>query len=208
MLVIGSILAIILTGAYIFLGMKIAESIVQPDVKIFFWGLYCVTLLTLVNVSLSVFFYSKIAQKQGPLGPRGVKGSLGEKGNNGICTDNNNNNTCKVKTVQVLLEEVIQDYKNESDITPLERKKICNIVNHPDNVTKIKTWGLGNLKTYRNNIKTSEHLAVINDFSLEERISRQNDGSDNLVWLTNLIITGCGETEKVIANQESTTECV
>lgn len=203
MLVMGSILAIILTGAYIFLGMKIAESIVQPDVKIFFWGLYCVTLLTLVNVSLSVFFYSKIAQKQGPLGPRGVKGSIGENGRSGTCET-----SCRVKTVQVLLEEVIQDYKNENDITPLERKKICNIVNEPTNKTKIESWDFRDLQTYRNNIKNPDKLAVINDFSLEERISRQNDGSDNLVWLTNLIITNCGETEKDIANQESTTECV
>ena len=186
MLVIGSILAIILTGAQIFLGMKIAESIVQPDVKIFFWGLYSVTLLTLINVSLSVFFYSKISQKQGPLGPRGIKGSLGEKGDDGDCSGN----SCKVKTVQVLLEEVIQDYKNESDITPLERKKICNIVNEGNNKSIIGGWDLDDLHTYRRNIKRSNHFNVITDFSLEERISRQNDGSDNLIWLKNLIGSG------------------
>ena len=204
MLVIGSILAIILTGAYIFLGMKIAESIVQPDVKIFFWGLYCVTLLTLVNVSLSVFFYSKIAQKQGPLGPRGVKGSIGENGRSGTCET-----SCKVKTVQVLLEEVIQDYKNESDITPLERKKICNIVNHPTNVNNIKNWELPDLVIYRNNIKLPTNFTSIENKSLEERISKQNDGSDNLFWLENLIGQSCGTTTNDIdETQESPTECV
>ena len=205
MLVIGSILAIILTGAYIFLGMKIAESIVQPDVKIFFWGLYSVTLLTLINVSLSVFFYSKIAQKQGPLGPRGIKGSLGEKGDPGNCTENN---TCKVKTVQVLLEEVIQDYKNESDITPLERKKICNIVNHTINKNSIKNWGLGDLQNYRDNIKSPNNFTSIENKSLEERITEQNNGIDNLGWLENLIRSNAGSGNLIDPNNESQTECV
>ena len=58
MIVVGMLLAIALIGAYLFLGMKISESIVHGDIKIFFWALYTVTLLTLVNVSLSAYFYS------------------------------------------------------------------------------------------------------------------------------------------------------
>ena len=84
MIVIGSIIAISLIGAYIFLGMKISESIVNADIKIFFWALYFVTLMTIINVSISSYFYSSIINKKGPLGPRGSKGKMGDKGESGI----------------------------------------------------------------------------------------------------------------------------
>ena len=136
MIVIGIVLALILIGAYIFLGVKVSESIVNSDVTIFFWALYFVTLLTLVNISMSIFFYSNIVNKKGPLGPRGIKGKLGGRGTMGTCTDD----TCKIKTVQLMVEEAIQKYKGEDDITPMERKKICNIINETSNKSKIEQY--------------------------------------------------------------------
>ena len=75
MLVTGIILALGLIGAYIFLGMKLSESIIHNDIKIFFWALYTVTLLTIINLSMSLYFYSSLKDKKGPLGSRGTKGS-------------------------------------------------------------------------------------------------------------------------------------
>ena len=124
MLVTGIILALGLIGAYIFLGMKLSESIIHGDIKIFFWSLYFVTLMTIVNVSMSIYFYSTLKDKKGPLGSRGNKGRMGDRGEPGICTGGD----CKSKTVQIFIEEALQKHYNEDDITPQERKIICNLI--------------------------------------------------------------------------------
>ena len=191
MIVIGSILSIVLISAYIFLGFKISESIVQPDIKIFFWGLYTVTLITLVNISLSIFFYTKISKKKGPLGPRGTKGNMGDKGESGICP---NDNECKIKTVQLMVEESIQKFKEEFDITPDERKKICNIVNNSVNKGKIESWILEDLKIFKSKLDDENiYQDNIKNYELDQRIKRQNHGTDNLEWLENLIIDASSE---------------
>ena len=209
MIVIGSVLAIVLIAAYIFLGMKISESIINADVKIFFWALYTVTLLTIVNLSMSIYFYTNIANKKGPLGPRGLKGKLGEKGDSGNCND-----TCRTKTVQIMVEEAIQKYKDENDITPMERSFICRKINQEDNKQKItNVWTLETLKQFKrflendNQIYSSE--TDIKDNSIDERIVRQNSGADNLNWLNNLIQQALQDTSVQLSNAAGpASECV
>ena len=196
MIVIGSILSIVLISAYLFLGFKISESILQPDVKIFFWGLYTVTLITLVNLSLSIFFYTKIANKKGPLGPRGTKGGIGEKGQDGECKIEVNIKVCKLKTVQLMVEEAIQKYKGESDITPMERKTICNMVNLNANKTKINGWVLVDLKKFKKYLDDTNNLEKIEDLkenTLDQRIQRQNEGKDTCEWVKDLCVKGSEE---------------
>ena len=130
MLVTGIILALGLIGAYIFLGMKLSESIIHDDIKIFFWALYIVTLLTIVNVSMSIYFYSSLKDKKGPLGSRGNKGRMGDRGEPGNCKHSD----CKSKSVQIMIEEALQRHYDESDITPHERKIICNLINNEEPV--------------------------------------------------------------------------
>lgn len=197
MIVIGSILAIVLIGAYIFLGMKISESIVHSDVKLFFWALYTTTLFTLVNISISIFFYSSLYNKKGPLGPRGIKGKLGDAGDSGDC--GSDSDICKVKTVQIMIEEAIQKFKNENDITPDERKRICNIVNSDvpfdgansaqNNKANIQGWNLLKLQAFNEYLNDETNYADndINNYSIDQRIKKQNNGEDNLEWLKSLI---------------------
>lgn len=188
MIVIGSVLAIVLIGAYLFLGMKISETIVNGDVKIFFWALYTVTLISIINVSLSIYFYSTLINKKGPLGPRGLKGSMGDQGTSGNCLVG----TCKTKTVQIMLEEAIQNFKEENDVTPMERKTICNMVNDNSNKSIITSWDLTNLKALRNFLYNESYLNrdiydKLKNNNLDERIKNQNSGSDDLRWLKTLI---------------------
>lgn len=136
MLVTGIVLALALVGAYIFLGMKLSESIIHGDIKIFFWSLYFVTLMTIINVSMSIYFYSSLKDKKGPLGSRGTKGRMGEGGEPGNCKSD-----CKSKSVQIMIEEALQNHYNESDITPHERKIICNLINNEEPVVTTSTSG-------------------------------------------------------------------
>ena len=216
MIVIGSILVIVLIGAYIFLGMKISESIVQNDVKLFFWALYTTTLFTLINISISIFFYSSLYNKKGPLGPRGIKGKLGDAGDSGSC----GGGSCKVKTVQIMIEEAIQNIKNENDITPDERKLICNIVNseisfgssapQQNNKANIQGWDLQKLKAFYEYLNNADNYQTnINNYSIDQRINRQNNGSDNLDWLKTLIRTASQEgSGNSIDPDKTSTECV
>lgn len=220
MIVIGSLLAIILIGAYIFLGMKISESINHNDVKLFFWALYTTTLFTLVNISISIFFYTSLYNKKGPLGPRGIKGKLGDAGDSGSCLGG----SCKIKTVQIMIEEAIQNIKNENDITPEERKLICNIVNSDvpfdgansaqNNKANIQGWDLLKLQAfyaYLNNETNYNTMGNLNNYSIDQRINRQNNGSDNLQWLKTLIQQASNQTQGTgnsIDPDKTSTECV
>mgnify|MGYP006427207997 FL=1 len=198
MIITGMIIAISVIGAYIFLGMKLSESIIHDDIRIFFWALYFVTLLTLVNVSISIYFYSSLKNKKGPLGTRGVKGKMGERGDSGSC----NSDDCKSKTVQIMIEEKIQERYLENDITPRERKKICNIVNFPDNKTNIKTWNMDNLKTFKDSLEIN--LKTLPNMSLINRIKEQDNNNSSLKDLENKIIS---TTTPHLKEGDDTQEC-
>jgi len=198
MIITGMIIAISVIGAYIFLGMKLSESIIHDDIRIFFWALYFVTLLTLVNVSISIYFYSSLKNKKGPLGTRGVKGKMGERGDSGSC----NSDDCKSKTVQIMIEEKIQERYLENDITPRERKKICNIVNHTKNKDTINAWNMGDLKTFKNSLETN--LKTLPNMSLINRIKEQDNNNSSLVELENKIIS---TTTPHLKEGDDTQEC-
>ena len=212
MIVIGSVLAIVLIAAYIFLGMKISESIINADVKIFFWALYTVTLLTIVNLSMSIYFYTNIANKNGPLGPRGLKGKLGGKGDSGNC--NNSGKSCRTKTVQIMVEESIQKAKDENDITPMERSFICRKINQTENKNKItNVWTLETLQQFKQFLEDDNNYQNTNikDNSIDERIVRQNRGEDTLGWLDTLIEAEAAlptDNVKLSGDADPASECV
>lgn len=211
MIVVGMLLAIALIGAYIFLGMKISESIVHDDIKIFFWALYTVTLLTLVNVSLSAYFYSSLKDKKGPLGPRGVKGKMGDSGSDGDCSED-----CRAKTVQILIEQRLEQHYDENDITPLERKTICNLINNEDNTTNpdsdvignkniIKEWDYNDLKIFNENLSFTFDQTK----KLKERIKEQETNNAFEEGLITAIKNATDTfTDNKKLNENMTTECI
>jgi hypothetical protein len=208
MIVVGMLLVIALIGAYLFLGMKISESIVHGDIKIFFWALYTVTLLTLVNVSLSAYFYSSLKDKKGPLGPRGVKGKMGDSGTDGSC----DGGECKAKTVQILIEQRLEQHYDENDITPLERKTICNLINNEDNTTNpignkniIKEWNYEDLKIFNDNLS----FTFPQENKLKQRIKKQEINDDFKKGIIDAI-THATETfsNSKKLNENMTTECI
>lgn len=212
MIVVGMLLVIALIGAYIFLGMKISESIVHDDIKIFFWALYTVTLLTLVNVSLSAYFYSSLKDKKGPLGPRGVKGKMGESGTDGSC----DGEECKAKTVQILIEQRLEQHYDENDITPLERKTICNLINNEDNLTVpdttvtkgnkdiIKGWNYEDLKIFNENLSFTFDQTK----KLKQRIKEQETNNAFEEDLIKAIKKATDTFTDKKLNENMTTECI
>ena len=215
MIVVGMLLAIALIGAYLFLGMKISESIVHDDIKIFFWALYTVTLLTLVNVSLSAYFYSSLKDKKGPLGPRGVKGTMGGSGTDGSCDGESalSRGECKAKTVQILIEQRLEQHYDENDITPLERKTICNLINNEEtkgtdegNKNIIKEWNYEDLKIFNENLSFTFDQTK----KLKQRIKEQETNNAFKAGIINAIkLTTDNFSEPLKRlNENMTTECI
>ena len=65
MIVTWTFLAVILSIGLVFLGVKMASSVKQGDIKIFFIVMYFITLLTFFNLGSSAYFYAKTIKKRG-----------------------------------------------------------------------------------------------------------------------------------------------
>ena len=170
MLTLGIPLVLSLIGAYIFLGIKITESIANEHIKVFFWALYLVTLFTLVNISISIYFYSTILHKRGPLGERGSNGEKGYPGTSEGCSPE-----CKPKTVRLMIEKAIEQKMNEHDITPGERKYICNMVNVDANLKVIKGLDLTQYKAVKTKVEAK--IKEVTKKNLQDRIKDENANS-------------------------------
>lgn len=99
MIVTWSFLAISLFIGFIFLGIKMSETIKHGDIKMFFFGLYFITLVTVINIVLSFYFYHKTIKKKGPIGLRGIQGKPGERGDNGVCEPK----SCKMESIKLAI---------------------------------------------------------------------------------------------------------
>ena len=89
-----------------------------------------------------------------------------------------------------MIEESIQKAKDENDITPMERSFICRKINQTDNKNKItNVWTIDILREFKQYLEDDSKYQNphINDYSIDERIVRQNRGEDNLDWLKTLI---------------------
>jgi hypothetical protein len=128
MIVTWSFIAIILIIGFIFLGIKMAETVKHGDIKIFFLALYTITLITFFNIGISLYFYFKTVKKKGQKGLRGIRGKVGDKGDTGYCEEN-----CKVNSLKLFIIENVRDYvkNNDIDLTNVEQK-VCRYFNFTD----------------------------------------------------------------------------
>ena len=78
-----SILIILILGAFAFLGIKLSSSL--KDLKFLFLVLYGVSIFTVCNIILSIYFFVSLRNKRGSPGPKGKTGPMGDKGIDGDC---------------------------------------------------------------------------------------------------------------------------
>lgn len=89
MIVRGIVLIILVFGAFLFLGLKISESVNLPSIKMFFFALYFMTIFSIFNLCLTIYFFIKLKDKKGRQGRKGLQGIPGDKGVPGNCGQNN-----------------------------------------------------------------------------------------------------------------------
>jgi hypothetical protein len=135
MIVTWTFLAVILSIGLVFLGVKMASSVKQGDIKIFFIVMYFITLLTFFNLGSSAYFYAKTIKKRGQKGPRGLQGNVGERGDSEYCEPTCKENSIKHMVINKIKESVITNKDNVenkicrffSDISDEESEKINNL---------------------------------------------------------------------------------
>ena len=125
MIVKGIILIILIFGALVFLAVKMSESIVKAELKMFFFGLFFVTILTLFNIILSAYFVIKAKDKTGPRGRKGHKGIIGDPGEDGICDEN----SCRKNSVHQMIVNKLETSSNgtKNNLTGDQMKKLCDL---------------------------------------------------------------------------------
>ena len=129
MIVKGIILILLIFAALVFLAVKMSESIVKAELKMFFFGLFFVTILTLFNIILSAYFVIKAKDKTGPRGRKGRKGIIGDPGEDGEC-----NESCKANSVHQMIVNKLEtsDDGTKNNLTEEEMKKLCFLKEHLD----------------------------------------------------------------------------
>ena len=140
MLIKFGILIVLVLGTFLFLGIKISESIKQKEIKMLFFCLYGMSIFTLFNFVISIYFFVTLKHKRGPIGPKGKKGPIGDTGEHRVC----DLNSCFPKSIQ----NIIIDYLESKEVSlgAKERTMICDLSKKitpvtltPDNIGGIKS---------------------------------------------------------------------
>ena len=88
----------------IVLGLNLSRTIETPIIYFLFWLLYIITILSTVNIILSIYYYLAVRNKTGPAGPRGPDGDQGELGDVGKCDPNCRESICTDKIINTVQE--------------------------------------------------------------------------------------------------------
>tara|TARA_A100001015_G_C14964617_1_gene702372 strand:- start:280 stop:891 length:612 start_codon:yes stop_codon:yes gene_type:complete len=166
LLLIISFFAIII--GILLAGLKLAQRIKDVDLKVFFWILYAVSILTFFLIALCIYIYVTFRKKSGPLGPRGFQGYPGDKGDEGRCDQN----LCRARTLAVLMEKIIEDF-NQKSVEQNIRKKLCGFVTFTNSDFShnniLKKWNLMDVKIFRDIFTKQVNSEVeVNDGNLND----------------------------------------
>lgn len=109
MIIKFGILIALIIGALLFVGVKMGEDINVIEVKMFFFILYGMSIFTVFNIVISVYFFTSLRNKRGPPGPKGKPGRLGDRGDHGDCVEEN----CLKKSLETIIVETLEKRLSE-----------------------------------------------------------------------------------------------
>lgn len=91
---------ILVTMLSFIIGNILSNKIDDPTMKVLFWFMYLITIMTIAVIGMVIFFYFILKDKRGPPGMRGVVGEGGEGGDVGKCQQGCRNQICYKKTIK------------------------------------------------------------------------------------------------------------
>jgi hypothetical protein len=111
------IVIIISISLYFWIGFNIFNNYKNENTNaLYFYIIYGIFFIILINILCLLNFYSKIINKTGYPGEIGDIGDKGNRGENGTCTVNCNKNKCKDKFIDVINEKYKELYKTDKTI--------------------------------------------------------------------------------------------
>ena len=204
MLVLLIILTLSVIFGFLLLGIKLSETIKEADNKLLFWILYIVTLLSFLQLTISIIFFIKYRKKVGPLGPRGFMGERGDSGDKGKCGDEEDGKACRKKSLMLLIEKNFRGSLGR-ELNKTELENIYNFVYK--NEFKIRHDGMIALISGNNPLKlgktTYEDLNKFNSILISEIEIQLEENRNNLESQTNIITEVLTNMEKYIIEEES-----
>ena len=99
MLVIILLLIIFLLYIFLYGAAKLYVKVGKSDYQYILWGLYAVTIITVLEIIFCIYLYANYRTKDGELGPRGYQGDPGPDGDKGKCVQDN----CKKELLVIIL---------------------------------------------------------------------------------------------------------
>jgi len=90
----------------VFCGLEFSSSLSSYAEIIIFWLLYVITIFTIVNIGLSIYFYIVLRNKKGPSGERGETGEAGDAGDAGICAPDCRDKICIDQVMKGMVDSV------------------------------------------------------------------------------------------------------
>jgi len=152
MFIIYIFLIIITLIIAIYLGSYLSKNVYHPTLLIFFWVLYIASLITIINMLGTVFFYNTLRNKRGLVGDIGPVGETGDSGDRGVCDIDCKNSVCVIDIInrlnnhyKDLLEKsnslnvetlIYPRIENRNIINPI--KNICGSSAYKE-ISKVKT---------------------------------------------------------------------
>jgi len=195
MLVLLIILTLSVIFGFLLLGIKLSETIKEADNKLLFWILYVVTLLSFLQLTISIIFFIKYRKKVGPIGPRGFMGERGDRGNKGNCGDEEEGKACRKKSLMLLIEKNFRDSLGRE----LNKTELADIYNF------VYSGALQNVSNGEINLNstTYEDLNKFNSILMSEIEIRLEENRTNLESQINIITEVLTNMEKYIIEEES-----
>lgn len=134
MLVRLLLLFIFLLFFFLYGGAKLYVKIEKSEYKYIFWGLYAVTIITVLEIIFCIHLYTTYRTKDGELGPRGYQGDPGPDGDKGKCDRSNDN--CKKDLLAIMIKNIIEKHlKDKNDPRRLTSDELIHIYEQTETET-------------------------------------------------------------------------
>lgn len=187
MINIGIFLIVVGVILFILGGISLSTNIKESTPYLIFWFMYIISMATLGNIFISIYYYFVMKDKTGPRGPRGPRGVNGDIGKDGQCSSGCRNQIC-VKGIKDTMVEILNKLEKEngnynSDITTEDirnmylKEKMKSMCESTEYQQLIPYKGAKNLIAYMSNIwgEITERIYNAGGIAYFKTIGAEND---------------------------------
>jgi hypothetical protein len=184
---IGIFLIIVGIIILLIIGINMAATITDTLPYLLFWLMYIISIATVVNIGMTVYYYYIMKDKRGPRGKPGPRGDMGDVGKSGQCSIGCRNKICE-KSIKDTIVEIINKKEREdgvmsSDFTDEDirnvyiKEKIKTMCQSPEFQQLVPYKGANNLISYLASIwgKMTELIYDSGGLNYFKSIGAEND---------------------------------